>query len=87
MPPEKVIRFACASDYPLRVFPLRTKDADFAVEPLIDQCHERGYHLLNYRLALNRPLPPQDAAWAEELLRESQCYEKRAASQCEESVM
>ena len=41
------------------------------LQPLIDQCHERGrYHLLNYRLGLNPPLPPEDAAWADKLLRE-----------------
>jgi hypothetical protein len=53
--------------------PLRPTDADVVVElqALIDQCHERGrYHLLNYRLGLNPPLPTEDAAWAEQLLRE-----------------
>jgi len=55
--------------------PLRPTDADvtLALQPLIDQCHERGrYHLLNYRLALDPPLAPEDAAWAEGLLREHQ---------------
>ena len=40
--------------------PLRPADADVVLDlqPLIDQCHERGrYHLLNYRLALDPPLP------------------------------
>jgi len=67
--------------YPIRLrerlpairVPLRPTDADVVVElqPLIDQCHERGrYHLLNYRLGLNPPLTPEDAAWADKLLRE-----------------
>jgi hypothetical protein len=67
--------------YPIRLrerlpairVPLRPTDADVVLDlqPLIDQCHERGrYHLLNYRLALNPPLPSEDAAWAEQLLRQ-----------------
>lgn len=54
---------------------LRATDADVVLDlqPLIDQCHERGrYHLLNYRLALEPPLPPEDAAWADQVLREHQ---------------
>jgi hypothetical protein len=50
--------------------PLRTTDADAALglQPLIDQCHERGrYHLLNYELPLDPPLAPEDAAWAARL--------------------
>ncbi|MBI2949376.1 MAG: DUF4058 family protein [Verrucomicrobia bacterium] len=53
--------------------PLRPADADAALDlqPLIDQCHERGrYHLLNYRLALDPPLAPEDTAWANQLLHE-----------------
>jgi hypothetical protein len=53
--------------------PLRPTDADVTVDlqPLIDQCHERGrYHLLNYRVVLEPPLLPEDAAWAEGLLRQ-----------------
>ncbi|HOB99109.1 MAG TPA: DUF4058 family protein [Verrucomicrobiota bacterium] len=67
--------------YPIRLrdrlpclrIPLRPTDADVALDlqPLIDQCHERGrYHLLDYRFALDPPLAPEDAAWAEHLLRE-----------------
>jgi len=55
--------------------PLRPSDADarLDLQPLIDQCHERGrYHLLNYRLALDPPLPGEDAAWAEQLLHQHQ---------------
>jgi len=69
--------------YPIRLrerlpvirIPLRPTDADVVLDLqlLIDQCHERGrYHLLNYRLPLNPPLPPEDAAWADQLLRQSQ---------------
>jgi hypothetical protein len=53
--------------------PLRTTDADVVLDlqPLADQCHERGrYHMLNYRVDLNPPLAPEDAAWATQLLRE-----------------
>ena len=67
--------------YPLRLrdrrpsvrIPLRPTDADATVDlqPLIDQCHERGrYHLLNYRLNLDPPLPPEDAAWVDPILKE-----------------
>ncbi len=67
--------------YPIRLrerlpvirIPLRPSDADVVLDlqPLIDQCHERGrYHLLNYHLALNPPLSPEDANWADQLLRQ-----------------
>jgi hypothetical protein len=67
--------------YPLRLrerlpivrVPLRPTDADVTVDlqPLIDQCHERGrYHLLNYRLDLDPPLSPEDAVWADQILKE-----------------
>jgi hypothetical protein len=55
--------------------PLRPTDADAVLDlqPLINQCHERGrYHMLNYRLGLNPPLPAEDAAWADQLLRQAQ---------------
>lgn len=69
--------------YPIRLrerlpairVPLRPSDSDLVVDlqPLIDQCHERGrYDLLNYRLDLYPPLPPEDAGWATQLLREHQ---------------
>jgi hypothetical protein len=67
--------------YPIRLrerlpairVPLRPTDADVVLDlqPLIDQCHERGrYHFLNYRLDLDPPLPPEDAAWVSQVLRE-----------------
>jgi hypothetical protein len=52
--------------------PLRPTDADVVLDlqPLIDQCHERGrYHLLDYRLNPDPPLLPEDAAWVDEILR------------------
>jgi hypothetical protein len=55
--------------------PLRPADAEVVLDlqSLIDQCHERGrYHLLNYRLALNPPLGPEDANWVNQILREHQ---------------
>jgi len=67
--------------YPIRLrdrlpairVPLRPADADVVVDlqALIDQCHERGrYHLLHYRLDLDPPLPPDEAAWVDQVLRE-----------------
>jgi len=55
--------------------PLRPADADISVDlqPLINQCHERGrYHSLDYRSELVPPLGPEDAAWADSLLRQHQ---------------
>jgi hypothetical protein len=55
--------------------PLRPSEPDVVadLQPLIDQCHERGrYHLLNYGLELEPPLPTEDAAWANQVLREHQ---------------
>lgn len=52
--------------------PLRPSDADVVLDlqPLIDQCHERGrYHLLDYRLDLQPPLPPEEAVWVHQVLR------------------
>ncbi len=54
--------------------PLRPSDADVLLDmqPLVDQCHERGrYHLLNYRLLLEPALSPEDAAWAEQRLQQA----------------
>ncbi len=53
--------------------PLRSADADVVadLQALVDQCHERGrYHLLNYRLDLDPPLPPDEVAWMDQILRE-----------------
>lgn len=53
--------------------PLRPTDTDAVVDlqPLIDQCHERGrYHLLDYAAELDPPLSPDDALWVAQILRE-----------------
>lgn len=58
---------------PVISIPLRPTDADIALrlQPLIDQCHERGrYHLLGYRTELDPPLSPAEAAWVQEVLRQ-----------------
>lgn len=57
---------------PIISVPLRPGDTDVALElqPLIDQCHERGrYHRLRYGLPLEPPLAPDDASWLDEILR------------------
>ena len=58
---------------PVISIPLRPTDADIALDlqPLIDQCHERGrYHRLRYQVPLDPPLSAADAAWAEGILRQ-----------------
>ncbi len=53
--------------------PLRPTDPDVVLDlqPLIDQCHERGrYHRLNYRTDLLPPFSEADAAWVDTFLRE-----------------
>jgi hypothetical protein len=53
--------------------PLRRSDADVLLDlqPLVDQCHERGrYHRLDYRRELIPPLSREDAQWLDELLRQ-----------------
>jgi len=79
-----IFRAVCPGEYavhPIRLrdrlpvlrIPLRPTDADVTVDlqPLIDQCHERGrYHLLNYRLNLDPPLPPEEVSWVDQILKE-----------------
>lgn len=53
--------------------PLRPSDADVPadLQPLIDQCHERGrYHVLDYRADPDPPFAPEAAAWVDQVLRE-----------------
>jgi hypothetical protein len=60
---------------PVVSIPLRATDADVVLElqPLIDQCHERGrYHRLNYRAELYPPFTPDDTAWVDAVLHEKQ---------------
>jgi hypothetical protein len=66
--------------YPIRLrerlpairVPLRPADdvVLLDLQPLIDQCHERGrYHRLDYRRDLDPPLAPDDARWLDDRLR------------------
>jgi len=51
--------------------PLRETDPDVVLDlqPLIDQCHERGrYHMLDYRVDPEPPLSATDASWMNYLL-------------------
>ena len=60
---------------PIVRVPLRPSDPDVTLElqPLINQCHERGrYYSLKYDSALDPPLSPEEAAWADKLLRDHQ---------------
>lgn len=70
---EEVYPIRLRERLPVIRVPLRPADADVVLDlqPLIDQCHERGrYHLLNYRLALDPPLSLEDSAWADQLLHQ-----------------
>lgn len=52
--------------------PLRPQDRDVVLElqPLIDQCYARGrYDRIDYADTLDPPLSPDDAAWADDLLK------------------
>jgi hypothetical protein len=52
--------------------PLRESDAEatLQLQPLIDQCYRNGrYCTINYQVEPEPPLPAEDAAWADELLR------------------
>jgi hypothetical protein len=54
--------------------PLRESDSDLVLnlQPLINQCHERGrYHMLDYRTDPEPPFSPEDAAWVNGVLREA----------------
>ncbi len=53
--------------------PLRPNDQDviLRLQPLVNQAYVNGrYHTLEYRRPLEPPLPPDDARWAEDLLKE-----------------
>lgn len=53
--------------------PLRPEDPDAALDlqPILDRCYRNGaYDDLDYRADPAPPLPPDDAAWADALLRE-----------------
>lgn len=52
--------------------PLRPSDRDVVLElqPLLNECYERGRYRLNYQQPPSPPLPIEDDAWADQLLRE-----------------
>ena len=52
--------------------PLRPTDVDVALElqPLLDECFERGRYRLNYQQSLAPPLSDEDAAWMRQMLQE-----------------
>ncbi len=57
---------------PVIAIPLRSsdKDAVLDLQALINRCYRLGrYWQTDYGQALNPPLPPEEAAWAEERLR------------------
>jgi hypothetical protein len=57
---------------PVIRIPLRESDKDVPLDlqALVDQCYHNGrYDSLDYRLEPNPPLRPDDAAWADEMLR------------------
>jgi hypothetical protein len=59
---------------PVLAVPLRPTDADVPLDlqPLVDQCHEKGrYHLLNYKAPLLPPLSAEDSAWVDQVLRKN----------------
>lgn len=59
---------------PSIAIPLRPRDRDVALDlqQVVDEAYETGrYDRTDYRRALKPPLPPEDAAWAAELLRKA----------------
>jgi Protein of unknown function (DUF4058) len=69
----KVYRLSLRQRLPVLSIPLRQTDQDVPLDlqPLVDQAYRAGrYELeLDYRQAPEQPLQPEDAAWADELLR------------------
>ncbi len=52
--------------------PLRPTDSDVVLQlqPLLDECYERGRYRLNYQQPPEPPLETEDESWADQLLRE-----------------
>ena len=52
--------------------PLRPTDSDVVLQlqPLLDECYERGRYRMNYQQPPDPPLTPDEDAWADQLLRE-----------------
>ncbi len=74
--PEKaeIYRVPLREPLPTIRIPLRPTDADvpFALQPLIEQCYRQGdYEDIDYTKNPDPPLEPDDAAWADALLRQA----------------
>jgi hypothetical protein len=72
LPAAEVYRAPLQERLPVIRVPLRETDRDVPLDlqALIDQCYRNGrYDGLNYRDKLDPPLDPEDAAWADQLLR------------------
>jgi hypothetical protein len=74
--PDKVAvyRLPLREPLPALRLPLRESDEDVVLElqPLIDQCYRNGgYGDIGYRVDPRPPLDKDDAAWADELLRQA----------------
>ena len=72
--PEERAFYPLRLRQPLRRFaiPLRPGDRDVALDlqAVVDQAYADGrYDRTDYRLPLHPPLPPEDAKWAAEVLR------------------
>ena len=52
--------------------PLRPTDSDVVLQlqPLLDECYERGRYRMNYQQPPDPPLTPDEDAWADQRLRE-----------------
>ncbi len=72
LPGAEVYRAPLQERLPIIRIPLRETDQDVLLDlqALIDQCYQNGrYDDINYRIAPNPPLDPEDAAWADHFLR------------------
>lgn len=68
----EIYRMPLAERLPGIRIPLRKEDPDVALDlqTLVDQAYQEGrYDDIDYRKALDPPLQPQDATWADELLK------------------
>ena len=69
----EVYRVPLRERLPIIPIPLRETDPDAVLDlqAILDQCYENGgYDDLNYAVDPDPPLDPEDAAWADTLLRE-----------------
>lgn len=76
---RRAARPAMAELYPILLcdplpnirIPLRPTDSDVVLQlqPLLDECYERGRYRMNYQHPPDPPLVAEDDAWADQLLR------------------